>query len=508
MKILKHLKNVLLAVLPIAAIVVIVDLCFCSLGNLVPFLIGAAALVVGETLFLSAVDDSVVRMGEIVSGTASKKNGLVLILLFALVFGVLSTIAEPDIQVLSVEIALFGVSIPRTTFVLIVGLGVGVFCVLGALRSHFNLPVWIFMLVLYGIVFVLALFVPSTELAVAFDAGSASTGVVASPFLIALCSGLGARSGKRQSSFGMIGIASIGPVFAVLLMFLISPSGGSAGIVGALGLESGNLFLDALISVAIAVGPMMFVFFVFEVAFVRVSWRENLRILLATLVMSIGLFLMIVGLEFGFVAIAKELGEFLGGKNLIVVVLILSAVFGFCIAFAEPAVSVLGKQVEQETNRNVRSILVVVAVGVSLVLGMGLAILTIVLDWNIAYVLLCVLGLSLFLMIFAPGTFVAISFDSGGVALGPTSSAFLFPMLLGFASALGRNASFGTLALLGLVPCVVLQTIGVIFALKTHSIRIFVPVSFRRRRAFSGVDKYSEIDELENEIAQRYGDEE
>ena len=111
-------------------------------------------------------------------------------------------------------------------------------------------------------------------------------------------------------------------------------------------------------------------------------------------------------------------------------------------------------------------------------------------------------------MIFAPGTFVAISFDSGGVALGPTSSAFLFPMLLGFASALGKNASFGTLALLGLVPCVVLQTIGVIFALKTHSIRIFVPVSFRRRRAFSGVDKYSEIDELENEIAQRYGDEE
>ena len=79
------------------------------------------------------------------------------------------------------------------------------------------------------------------------------------------------------------------------------------------------------------------------------------------------------------------------------------------------------------------------------------------------------------------------------------ASAFLFPMLLGFASALGKNASFGTLALLGLVPCVVLQTIGVIFALKTHSIRIFVPVSFRRRRAFSGVDKYSEIDELENE---------
>lgn len=506
MKILTHFKHSVFAVLPIAVIVTVVDLCFMNLGSLIPFLIGSGILIIGQTLFLMSVDSSVVKMGDLVAGSVTRKNGLVLILLFALVFGVLSTIAEPDIQVLASEISAFGIKIPKVVFVIVVGIGVGVFCVIGIFRTVLKIPIWIIVLVSYGCVFILACFLPVNYISVAFDASSASTGIVAAPFLIALCSGVGSKtdSNSRSNNFGLIGITSIGPVLAVMIMFLCVSSSASSSAFWSF--SSGNLFVDALINVALAIVPMLFVFFVFDFAFLHLSWKVNFEILINFLVMSIGLFLIVSGLDFGFIGMAKELGGFLGEKNLGILLMVLCSIFGFCIAFAEPAVRVLGKQVEDASNGNIKSILVVISVGLSLMIGMILAIVSVWLNWNMAYLLIIVLGLSLLLMVFAPNSFIAISFDSGGVALGPTSSAFLFPLVVGFASSFGVDVGFGTLALLGLVPCVVLQVIGVVYSIKNRSIPLISYVYSRKRRSFSGVDKYSDFEDLENFIMDKYGE--
>ena len=69
------------------------------------------------------------------------------------------------------------------------------------------------------------LFIPE-YIAVAFDSGGATTGPMTVPFIIAL--GIGAATvqtkghGGTNNSFGLTGIASIGPIIAVLLMGFIS----------------------------------------------------------------------------------------------------------------------------------------------------------------------------------------------------------------------------------------------------------------------------------------------
>jgi len=59
---------------------------------------------------------------------------------------------------------------------------------------------------------------------VAFDAGGVTTGPMTVPFILALGIGLtSVLSGKSNlsNSFGLIGLASIGPVLAVLLLGVI-----------------------------------------------------------------------------------------------------------------------------------------------------------------------------------------------------------------------------------------------------------------------------------------------
>ena len=503
MKFLRNLKDVVFAVLPLIVVVTIVDLFVFDIGQLDRFLIGALMVVCGESLVLVAIDESVVKMGALVAYSSRRKNGFLMVLAFALIFGILSTLAEPDMQVLGGETSLLGVAVPKMLFVLIAGVGVGLFCCLGLARSNYNFPIIVVMLLFYGAIIALVFFVPESKAAFAFDAGSASTGVIAAPFLIALCSGVGARKkgGGKDSSFGLIGVTSIGPVLAVIVLMLLAKDGNGGAGAGFLTFD--NVFAQSAVSVLIAVLPMIAVFFAFELAFFKISRQENIGILVSTIVLIVGLFLLLSGLSFGFVEVGKNLGLVLSEHGLWYVVLVLSALFGFFFTFAEPAVKVLGAQVEETTRGNIKSKFVVLAIGVSMVISSAIAVCCVVFGWNIAYVLVAVLGVALVLMFFAPPVFIAIAFDSGGVALGPTSSSFLFPMVLGLADGLNSSTSFGMLALLGLVPCVVLQALGVVYAVKTKT--ILPAISARRRRAAMGVDKYSEIEKLEKQLREKYG---
>ena len=70
------------------------------------------------------------------------------------------------------------------------------------------------------------------------------------------------------------------------------------------------------------------------------------------------------------------------------------------------------------------------------------------------------------LMIKTPGLFSAIAFDSGGVATGPMSSAFLLPLAIGAASgssASALSASFGMIAMIAMMPILLTEILGIIY---------------------------------------------
>ena len=64
-------------------------------------------------------------------------------------------------------------------------------------------------------------FSPNIFTMVAFDSGGATTGPMTVPFILALGVGVAAVRGKDNDSFGLTGIASVGPITAVLLYGII-----------------------------------------------------------------------------------------------------------------------------------------------------------------------------------------------------------------------------------------------------------------------------------------------
>ena len=72
---------------------------------------------------------------------------------------------------------------------------------------------------------------------------------------------------------------------------------------------------------------------------------------------------------------------------------------------------------------------------------------------------------------FAPTIFCGIGFDSGGVASGSMAAAFILPFINGVCQAFGVNSlyyGFGTLAIIGVMPTVVVESLGLIFSIVSN----------------------------------------
>ena len=173
-KLQEKLKEALVAVLPIIGIVLV--LCFTiapvSPGILLAFLAGAVLLIVGMMFFTLGVELSMTPMGERVGTCMTQSKNLAVMIFLGFVLGFIITVSEPDLQVLAGQVP----SIPNMTLILAVAGGVGFFLVVALLRMMFAVPLPPLLLLFYGIVFVLAFFVPKDFQAIAFDSGGVASG--------------------------------------------------------------------------------------------------------------------------------------------------------------------------------------------------------------------------------------------------------------------------------------------------------------------------------------------
>ncbi len=83
-------------------------------------------------------------------------------------------------------------------------------------------------------------------------------------------------------------------------------------------------------------------------------------------------------------------------------------------------------------------------------------------------------GLAIILTFFVPKIFTAIAFDSGGVASGPMTAAFLLPLAQGACTALGGNIitdAFGIIAMVAMTPLITIQVMGMALKVKESMLR-------------------------------------
>lgn len=274
-----------------------------------------------------------------------------------LFLGVIITISEPDLQVLAAQVP----SVPNMVLILSVAAGVGAFLVVALLRILFGIALAPLLVVFYGVIFVIARFVPDNFLAVAFDSGGVTTGPMTVPFIMALGVGISAiRNDKHaeNDSFGLVALCSIGPVLAVLLLGLVYPAQGSyvaADVPEAFNsVELGRLFLSEipyyLKEIAGSLLPIVFFFGIFQLVSIQLHKKTLIKICVGLLYTYVGLVLFLTGANVGFIPAGNYLGTVMASLPCPWILVPVGMVIGYFIVKAEPAVYVLMKQVEELTD--------------------------------------------------------------------------------------------------------------------------------------------------------------
>ncbi|MDR1702183.1 MAG: DUF1538 domain-containing protein [Sporomusaceae bacterium] len=220
-------KEVITAIIPVVVIIFILSLVFAPFDRelLISFIGGTVMMVFGMALFLFGANFSMMQVGSRVGSYLIQKRNIWFLVLVTFIIGIVITVAEPDVQVLAIQVSEVSKgSIEKMVLVSWVGLGVGIFTVLGILRIIFQWKLMTILLSGYALVFATAIFSSPTFIPVAFDSGGVTTGPITVPFILALASGVTSvirTKAGANDSFGLVGLASIGPVMAVLILGLI-----------------------------------------------------------------------------------------------------------------------------------------------------------------------------------------------------------------------------------------------------------------------------------------------
>ena len=138
-------------------------------------------------------------------------------------------------------------------------------------------------------------------------------------------------------------------------------------------------------------------------------------------------------------------------------------VIGYFIVAAEPAVHVLNKQVEEISSGSISAKEMQAGLSVGVALSVGLAMLRILTGISILWFLIPGYALALAMTYLVPDMFTGVAFDSGGVASGPMTAAFLSPLAMGACEAVGGNMltdAFGIVSMVAMTPLVTIQLLG------------------------------------------------
>ena len=490
MNLLEKFKETASSVLPVMAIVLILGVTAAPLGSdlLLRFFVGGILLITGLTIFLLGVDVGILPLGAQGGSELTKRRNLPLLLGASFLIGFLVTASEPDIQVLADQVRSVFPLVNKLIFIMMIALGVGLYVMLGLLRTVMRLSLKIILAISYVVIFILAFAAPQSFVGIAFDSGGATTGPMTVPFIMALGIGVssarlsskGGSSDSQSDNFGLTGMASVGPIMAVLFYGLILSHHASvvsetaAALAGGKAVQGLRAFTAVLPHIvqeaAFSLLPVLVLFVVFQFFLLRLPPRQVARMIVGFIYSYIGLVVFLVGVNGGFMTAGRKLGELLGMRaaqsgGLWTALLIgTGLLIGAVVVCAEPAVWVLTDQVESISGGTIKRKALLVFLSAGAAIAIGLAMMRALTGFNIMYILVPGYATALILMIFCPKLFTGIAFDSGGVASGPISSTFVLSFALGASQASGGRAdAFGVIALIAMTPLIAIQVFGLVF---------------------------------------------
>ncbi|MDR1490535.1 MAG: DUF1538 domain-containing protein [Desulfovibrio sp.] len=474
----EKLKETGTSVMPVMALVFFLHCTVAPVGSAMgQFLAGGVLVILGLTIFLVGAEVGVLPMGQRTGAELVKRRNLPLILAAGFVIGFFITVAEPDVQVLATQVAGVNSSIPPRLLVAMIAAGVGLFVSIALGRIILQVSYRFLLVIFYALVFVCAFFTHPSFLGIGFDAGGATTGPMTVPFIMALgvgvaVSGAGHRS-AADDSFGLIGLASIGPILAVLILGLLldgTPPADGADLEEAAAVSLDAHFLrlvpEVLVEVGTALGPLAVLFAVFQITLCRMPGKQVSRLIMGLIYTFLGLALFFVGVKGGFMPAGGKMGAIIGGMDNNGILIPIGLVLGAMIVCAEPAVWVLTSEVENVSGGHIRRFYMLLSLSIGVSCAVGIAMLRVLTGLSIWWFLVPGYILAIGLSRFCPPMFTALAFDSGGVASGPMASTFILAFTVGASGAAGSNPitdAFGVIAMIAMTPLIAIQVLGILF---------------------------------------------
>ena len=469
-------KEALASILPIAIITFIIGIILgFNIVTLISLIISTTFLIVGVTLFTYGADVSMIEIGKLIASKLVRTKKPILIAIICFIVGLIITIAEPDLKVLAAQMT----AIDSNTFILCVGVGVGLFLSLAAIRILFQINLKIIISLFYGLLLLMVLVSSPYIIPVAFDSGGVTTGPLSVPFILAMGIGFSQareRNKSKDDSFGLVALCSIGPILIVLLFGLFMQQ----DLTYTYNISEVTTSIPFLIKayvdetipvlkeVIISLLPILILFIIFNFITKKVKKKKMKQIISGLVITLIGISLFFIGVNVGYMPIAYLLGiNMLKYKKMLIP---LGLIIGFVIVKAEPAVAVLTEQIEKMTNGNMKKSVIVNTIAIGVAIAVALSIYRVLSGTSIIWFLVIGYIIAIILVFITPKLFTMVAFDSGGAVTGPMTTSFLLPLVIGVCYGYDGNVltdAFGLIALVALSPLLTIQILGIVYNIKT-----------------------------------------
>lgn len=227
---------------------------------------------------------------------------------------------------------------------------------------------------------------------------------------------------------------------------------------------------NTLLSVLVAVLPLIMLFVVFQVLILKLPRTYVVNILKGTLLASIGLVLFLQGAHISFLPFGRAIGNVLGTLTYKWLLIPIGFVLGFFTTWGEPSVRILSDQVEKASGGSIRQSIVLYVICLGVAFSVGLGMLRIGYGIPLLYFLIPGYIFVLVIIWFSDREFLSVAVDAGGVATGPMANTFLLALALGISSSMGNKdqitAGLGLVALIALAPIISVMLLGFVIKMK------------------------------------------
>ena len=497
------------AVAPLAAYLMLFQLLILRhpVESAVTLCFGLVAVVVGLAVFMEGLKTGLMPFGTIIGDNLPKKASMTVVLIVIGILGVGVTFAEPAIGALQA----FGSSVDvmkapylyeilnnwAMPLILMVGAGVGLAAILGTVRfvRGWSLKPMIYLALLP--IFVLTGYAwldPNLRsvLGLAWDCGAVTTGPVTVPLVLSLGIGIANAAGKGGSSlsgFGVVTMASLFPILAVLILaifvsFSITPDEiiAAAKIASNVVVEQPTIWdKTPLVEIGLGVRAILplVLFLMFVLFVVLKSTLPNKMITVYGLALTIvGMCIFNIGLTYGLGAIGSQTGGVLPAAFMDIpisesspifniatglsIVIGFAFILGFGATLAEPALNALGSTVQDLTNGAFKKSMLMYSVAGGVAVGIALGVSKVVLGFDLMKVLMPLYLLGIVLTVLSTEEFVNVAWDSAGVTTGPVTVPLVLAMGLGLGNAVSAIDGFGILSLASICPIVAVLSMGLV----------------------------------------------